>query len=79
MQPKVLIYRNYKFFNNENFKNDLCGIQQLGFQNIRCKQFEHLIMKILKHHASQIKRLSRANNSPFISKELYKAIMMRSR
>ena len=34
-QPKVLIYRNYKFVNNENFKNDLMyGIQQLGFQNI---------------------------------------------
>ena len=34
-QPKVLIYRNYKFFNNENFKNDLMyGIQQLGFQNM---------------------------------------------
>ena len=45
-QPKVLIYRNYKFFNNENFKNDLMyGIQQLGFQNIGCKQFEHLFMK----------------------------------
>ena len=56
-QPQLLIYRKYKFFNNENFKNDLMyGIQQSGFQNIGCKQFEHLFMKILNFHAPQKKK-----------------------
>ena len=36
-------------------------------------------MKILNYHAPQKTRLVRANNSPFMTNELYKAIMMRSR
>ena len=68
MQPKLSNYRNYKFFNNGNFKNVLIyGIQQL----------EHLVMKILNYHAPQKTRLIKANNSPFMRKELCKAIMMR--
>ena len=79
-KPNFLNYRNYKFFNNETFKNDLFHeIQLLGIQNIECKQFEILFMKILNYHAPQKTRLVRANNPPFMTKELYKAIMTRSR
>ena len=79
-QPKILNYRNYKFFNNENFRNYLLyEIQLIQFQNIGCEQFEHLFMKILDKHAPLKTRLVRANNSSFMTKDLYKAIMMRSR
>ena len=79
-KPNFLNYRNYKFFNNGTFKNDLFHeIQSLGIQNIECEQFEILFMKILNYHAPQKTRLVRANNSPFMTKELYKAIMTRSR
>ena len=44
-QPKILNYRNYKIFNNDNFRNDvLYAIKQMGPQNIGCEQFEHLFM-----------------------------------
>ena len=77
-QPKVLNYRNYKFFNNDNFRNDLLqAIQYEG--NIGCEQFEQLFMITLNKHAPQKKRFVRANNSPFMTKELYNAIMVRSR
>ena len=72
-KPTFLNYRNYKYFNNETFKNDLFHeIQLLGIQNIECEQFEKLIMKILKYHAPLNTMLVRANNSPFMTKELYK-------
>ena len=59
-QPKILNYRNYKFFNNENFRNDLLyEIQLIQFQNIGCEQFEHLFMKILDKHAPLKTRLVR--------------------
>ena len=79
-QPKVLNYRNYKFFNNNNFRNDfLQAIQYEGNLNIGCEQLEQLFMITLNKHAPQKTRFVRANNSPFMSKELYKAIMVRSR
>ena len=79
-QPNILNYRNYKFFNNENFRNDLLyEIQLIQFQNIECEQFEHLFMDILDKHAPLKTRLVRANNSPFMTKDLYKAIIMKSR
>ena len=79
-ETKFFNYRNYKFFNNETFKNDLFhGIQLLGIQNIECEQFEKLFMKILNYYAPLKTGLVRANNSPFMTKELYKAILTRSR
>ena len=47
--------------------------------NIGCKQFEDLFMDILNKHAPQERRFVRANNAPFMTNELYKAIMVRSR
>ena len=54
-------------------------IQLLGILNMECEQFEKLFMKILNYHAPLKTRLVRANNSPFMTKELYKAIITRSR
>ena len=50
------------------YKNDLMyGIQQLGFQNIGCKQFKHLFMKILNYHAPQ-KKVHQSKQFPLYDK-----------
>ena len=75
--PKILYYRNYKFFNNDKFIDELqYEIQRRVGQTIGCEIFENLFMTILNKHAPQKKRLVRANNSPFMNNELYKAIMV---
>ena len=78
--PKTFYYRNYKRFNNENFRNDL--LQELAkrdYQNIECIDFEEIFMMILNKHAPLKKRYIRANNSPFMNSMLCKAIMVRSK
>ena len=54
-------------------------IQRGGGETVGCEIFENLFMIILNKHAPQEKRLVRANNSPLMTNELYKAIMVRSR
>ena len=78
--PKVLNYRNYKLFNNELFRNDLLmEFSVLGFQNVSCKDLESMFLHVLNIHAPQKKKYIRANNAPFMTKDLRKAIMVRSR
>ena len=76
-EPKLFSYRKYKYFNNDNFRNDL--LHQVGLSNIGCEQLESLFTCNLNKHAPLKRRYVRANNSPFMNKELYKAIMVRSR
>ena len=78
--PKILNYRNYRYFNNEIFRNDLLKeLSKMAFSNISCEAFERLFMKILNKHAPMNKRYIRANNSPFMTNTIYKAIMLRSK
>ena len=78
--PKILNYRNYKRSNNELFQNDLMfEISKIGFNSICCQQFENIFMLTLNKHAPSKTRYVRANNSPFINNNIYKAIMVRSR
>ena len=80
LQPKILKYRNFKCFDGERFRYDLLNeILRLGYRNITCDQFEKLFLIILDYHALLKTRLVGANNSPFMMKEIYKAIMVRSR
>ena len=79
-KPKILNYRNYKFFNNDTFQKDLLHqIHLKGAENVGCYQIEDLFLATSDKYAPQKKRLVRANNSPFMTDELYKAIMVRSR
>ena len=78
--PKVITYRNYKYFNNDNFRNDLMHeISKQGFHRITCEQFEFLFMTTLNKHAPVKIKYIRANNSPFMNDEFSKAIMVRSK
>ena len=53
------------------FSNDLLHAIHLKGVNIGCKQFEALFVDTLDKHVPQQKRFVRANNSPFMTNELY--------
>ena len=70
-------YRNYKHLDEFNFNEDL----KLAFDNTdvpTCEEFEGMFMRLLDHHAPLKKKVLRANNVPYITKKLRKAIMKRS-
>ena len=79
-EPKLFSYRNYKNVNNESSRNDfLYEISKKGFHAVSCGEFGTLFLKTLNKHAPMKTKYNRANNSPFMNKELSKAIMVRSR
>ena len=68
-------YRNYKNFNEESFRNDLKQYTELcsSYDN-----FENVFLEVLEKHAPLKKKYIRANEVPYMSKTLKKAIMKRS-
>ena len=74
-KPKEVIYRDYKKFNNDTFR------EELGKATILCNDyddFETKYLKILDKHAPMKKKTIRANHAPFMSKGLRKSIMKRT-
>ena len=76
-EPKCLIYRNYKKFIFENFKNDL----QEALQS--CKgsydTFDNNFTFCLNKHAPKKKKVLRGNEKPHMNNNLRRAIMKSSR
>ena len=80
MQPdaKTITYRDYKKFNEEDFRSDLeKQLSQINLLN--CLNFENTYLSVLNKHAPCKQKLIRANESPFMNKHLKKSIMSRSR
>ena len=79
-QPKVIFYRNYKNFDKLKFKEELSNI--ISAKNIAAtdfKAFHSRIIDIVNTFAPLKRKYIRANHSSFITKELSKAIMCRSK
>ena len=77
-KPKVVQYRDYKNFNLQNFHQELReGLAHGGFINTY-DTFEDIFMLTLNKHAPQKSKVLRANDKPFMTKALRKAIMRRS-
>ena len=76
-EPKCLIYRNYKNFIFENFKNDLEEALQ------SCKgsydTFDSNFTSCLNKHAPKKQKVLRGNEKPYMSNNLRRAIMKRSK
>ena len=73
--PKKFKYRNYKNFDQVSFLYEL----SLALQNVtNFSDFNALFISILNKHAPLKTRFLRANSKPHMSKELRKAIMLRS-
>ena len=76
-EPKIIYYRDYKKFNLHEFRRELrCELRNnvvIGYAH-----FEHIFLTVLEKHAPIKQRTVRANEKPFMTKVLRKAIMRRS-
>ena len=76
-KPKVLLYRDFSKFIENNFRREL----KEKLQNLRSKDyesFERVFLEVLNIHAPFKKKVVRSNEKPYVTKQLRKAIMRRS-
>ena len=77
LHQKSFLYKGYKHFNHECFEKDLkCALST--FEKTNYQEFDKTFIEILKRHAPVRKKLVRANQVPYMTKALRKAIMKRS-
>ena len=78
--PITIKYRDYKSFDKPTFQTEL-NDKLNGFDknDINYNIFESIFTKLLNKHAPIKEKYVRANNAPFMTKTLTKAIMNRSR
>ena len=77
---KLILYRDYKNYSNEGFRKELDFIlQNYNLLNMINDDFNILFMKIFDKHAPLKKKYVRANEGPFITKELRKEITKRTK
>lgn len=74
-KPKIIYYRSYKNFNEDQFKSDLRGHSHLCTSN---EIFEKVFLEVLEVHAPLKQKVVRANEVPYMSRTLRKAMMRRS-
>ena len=78
--PIAINYRNYKHFNETQFRNDLLGqLMILEMENINYDDFKYIFLSVLDNHAPMKKKMVRGNNAPFMNKMLSKEFMHRSK
>ena len=78
--PKVIKYRNYKNYSHFNFQEELkCSLDGIDLHQISNDEYVSLLMEILEKHAPLKTKYVRANDQPFMTKELRKQHMKRSR
>ena len=78
--PTRISHRSYKNFNLSIFRTELKqNLEQFNKEIMTYDDFKYIFMKILDLHAPMKERVARANNQPFVTKKLRKAIMTRSR
>ena len=76
-KPKETIYRSYRNFDNDAFCGDLK--HNLEFVNGNYTKLEKMVLEVYNFHAPLKKRLVRANELPYMTKNMRKAIANRSR
>ena len=78
--PIQINFRDYKKYNYVNFRHDLHNKLQSNVTASRdYDKFQDILREVLDLHAPIKKKTLRANNSPFMTKQLRKMIMNRSR
>ena len=82
MEPKVIKYRDFKFFYNDTFRESL---QNIISQNLKSScddpynNFAISCKNVLDKIAPRKKKYVRGNHSPFMNKALSKVIMVRTK
>ena len=78
--PIQINYRNYKHYNHLEFSNELRSkLNSDVTSNSKYNNFQSILCQVLEKYAPVKKKYLRANNSPFMTKQLRKMIMNRSR
>ena len=78
--PKIISYRDYKHFSQPYFRYELeIALIQHNFLFIPNDKFVEITMELFNKHVPLKHKYIRANQSPFMTKELQKAIMHRSK
>ena len=79
-QHKVLKYRCYKKIDPDVFRSDLLKeLSSINLKNDEFDKFKYLVFKGLEAHAPVKEKYIRYNQGPFMTNDLRKAIMNRSR
>ncbi len=78
VSPKKVVYREYKNFNEEHFLTDL-NVNLNRCHPTEYQAFEDVFVQTLDKHAPKKQKVLRANNKPYMNKDLSKAIKTRSR
>ena len=76
-KPKVVQYRDYKNFVEDNFRMELKERLQNGVI-VTYAEFDEIFLDVFNKHAPPKKKVFRANHKPYMTKNVRKAIMRRS-
>ena len=77
--PKVIYYRDYKYYGNEIFGNELENeLKKIGALTLNYDIFKNVCMDAINKHAPLKRKYIRANHVEYMYKELSQAIMKRS-
>ena len=80
LKPKVVNYRDYQNFQNNEFRAELDNeMSKHDLRNMGYQHFLNIFIDILNKHARMKQKYFRANQRRFMTKDLHKAIMKRSR
>ena len=78
--PVFIKYRDYKSYDSLLFHHELSNrLSEVNPNDICYQTFENIFMNLLNKNAKVKQKYIRANNAPFMTKTLSKAIMIRSR
>ena len=75
-EPKIIKYRDYKNFDNNKFRSE---ILKRNFNYTDLRTFKETVFNVFNKYAPIERKYVRANEAPFMIKELHNAIMKRSR
>ena len=77
--PKIITYRNYKKFSALQFREEIDDFfSRCNIVSMSSDDFVNCFMEVLNRHAPLKSKYVRANDSPFMTKALRKAIMLRT-
>ena len=78
-KPKIVNYRDYRKFRNDEFRAELDNeILKYDINSIEYQHFLNILIEILNKHGPMKVKYLRANQGKFMTKGLHKAIMKHS-
>ena len=78
--PKVIIYRDYKYFDNEKFSNELENkLSKIVSLTLNYDIFKNICMDVVNKHPPLKRKYIKTNHAEYMDKKLSQAIMKRSK